>query len=192
MRFDNQIVLVTGSARGIGYVIAEKFLGCGATVVISDLRQEDVDKAVAQLAAAGGKVAGHECNVTDEDSVNGLVDRVVEQFGQLDVLVNNAGITRDTLALRMKTEQWKMVLDTNLTGTFLCCRAAIKHMIRVRSGRIINISSVVGLIGNAGQCNYSASKAGGAGSDALTGAGSSEPECAGQRDRAGVHPYRHD
>ena len=164
MRLDDRIAVVTGSARGIGKAIAEKFFERGAKVVVADLTQEDVDRACGEIVdGAGGegreRVAGFACDVSKPDSVKALFDSVKKQFGGLDILVNNAGITRDNLFMRMTFEQWKTVIDVNLTGTYLCCRSAVSLLRKSRCGRIINLSSVAAG-GNMGQANYSASKAG--------------------------------
>lgn len=157
MDFSSKSVIVTGSARGIGRRIAEHFADCGARVVISDLDQGAVD----QVAGEIGKGAiGIKCNVTSMDDVSKLLDKTQEAFGSVDVVVNNAGITRDTLMLRMDEKDWDQVIDINLKGAFLVTKIASRIMMKQRSGRIINISSIVGTNGNAGQANYSASKAG--------------------------------
>ncbi len=157
MDFSDKVAVVTGSARGIGLAIAERFVAAGAKVVICDIDEA----AVADTAAKLGDCAlGVKADVTRAEEVAALIDKTVEQFGRLDVLVNNAGITRDTLMMRMKEQDWDMVLDINLKGSFLVTKAASRIMMKQRSGRIVNISSVVGLTGNAGQANYSASKAG--------------------------------
>jgi len=157
MDFSNKTVIVTGSARGIGRKIAEKFAAQGANVVISDLDQDVVDKVASEI---GGSTVGFMANVTSADEVEDLFNRAKEKFGRVDVVVNNAGITRDTLMIRMAEKDWDMVLDINLKGSFLVTKTAAKIMMKQRSGRIINISSIVGVNGNAGQANYSASKAG--------------------------------
>ena len=157
MDFSNKTVVVTGSARGIGRAIAEKFASQGANVVISDLNQEAVDKVAAEI---GENTAGFKADVTNPDEVDDLFKKVKEKFGQVDIVVNNAGITRDKLMIRMDEKDWDMVLDINLKGSFLVTKTAARIMMKQRSGRIINISSVVGVTGNAGQANYSASKAG--------------------------------
>jgi 3-oxoacyl-[acyl-carrier protein] reductase len=155
--FTGKTVVVTGSARGIGRSIAEAFSDDGARVVISDLDQA----AVAEVAAELGRGAiGIKADVTSADDVAGLLDGTIKEFGRLDVVVNNAGVTRDGLLVRMDERDWDMVLDINLKGAFLVTRAAGRIMMKQRHGRIINISSVVGLTGNLGQSNYSASKAG--------------------------------
>ena len=155
--FDHKVALVTGSARGIGRRIAERFVEQGAQVVISDLDQGEVEKVAAQL---GPDACGIRVDVADSEAVARLFDLTLERFGRVDVVVNNAGITRDGLIIRMDEKDWDMVLDINLKGAFLVTKTAGRIMMKQRSGRIINISSVVGLIGNAGQSNYSASKAG--------------------------------
>ncbi len=157
MEFADKVVIVTGSARGIGLAIAQQFARQGAKVVISDIDQAACDQAASQLP--NGAI-GIKANVTDSAEVAALIDTTVDRLGRLDVLVNNAGITRDTLMIRMDEKDWDMVLDINLKGSFLVTKAAARVMMKQRSGRIINISSVVGLTGNAGQANYSASKAG--------------------------------
>ena len=155
--FQDKVVLVTGSARGIGRTIAEKFVELGAKVVISDLDQEAVDKVATEI---GDSAIGVAANVVKSDDVESLLAKTVEKFGRIDILVNNAGITRDTLMMRMNEDDWDRVLDTNLKGAFLVTKAAARLMMKQRSGRIVNVSSVVGLTGNAGQTNYSSSKAG--------------------------------
>jgi 3-oxoacyl-[acyl-carrier protein] reductase len=146
---------------GIGRVIATTLGRDGANVVVSDVQSEDVARPVLEeIRQAGSEAIFVPCNVTSAQEVEELFRKAVDQFGRVDILVNNAGITRDTLAIRMSDEDWDLVLNVNLKGAFLCSRAAAKIMMRQRYGRIVNISSVVGLMGNAGQANYSASKAG--------------------------------
>ncbi|MBD3331815.1 3-oxoacyl-[acyl-carrier-protein] reductase [candidate division GN15 bacterium] len=157
MDLSSKTAMVTGSARGIGRAIAEKMASLGATVVISDLDQAACDEVAGQI---GGGAIGIACNVTDEAQVIKLLDTAKERLGSVDIVVNNAGITRDTLMIRMDEKDWNLVLDINLKGAFLVTKAAAKIMMKQRSGKIVNISSVVGLTGNAGQANYSASKAG--------------------------------
>ncbi len=157
MDFTNKTVVVTGSGRGIGKEIAAQFVRLKANVIISDLDQGAIDETVSQL---GSKTFGIKANVTSSDDLGALYEKTLEKFGSLDVLVNNAGITRDTLLVRMDEKDWDMVLDINLKGAFLATKLAAKIMMKQRRGRIINISSIVGLTGNAGQANYSASKAG--------------------------------
>ncbi len=153
-------VLVTGGSRGIGLEIVRAFARQGDKVWFNDLREEQIRETEAQLASEGLHVAGRVCNVTSFDEVGALVDAIVETDGRLDVLVNNAGITRDSLMMRMAEEQWDLVMATNLKGCFNTIRHAVKPMMKQRQGRIVNIASVVGVMGNAGQANYSAAKAG--------------------------------
>ena len=155
-----KVAIVTGASRGIGRAIAIALAAQGAKVVASARNAEALDKLVAEIAAQGGEAAAVVGDVAVEADANKLIEEAVALFGQVDVLVNNAGITRDGLLLRMKNEDWDAVLDTNLKGAFMCTRAAAKVMSKQRSGRIINISSVVGEMGNAGQANYCSSKAG--------------------------------
>ena len=156
-----QVALVTGASRGIGAAIAAELAGAGATVVVNYASSPDAAEAVvAAIQAAGGQAWCHRANVADEEQVEAMVKAVLAKEGRLDVLVNNAGITRDGLLMRMKTADWQSVLDLNLTGVFLCTRAVSRTMLKARAGRIINITSVVGLMGNPGQANYSAAKAG--------------------------------
>jgi 3-oxoacyl-[acyl-carrier protein] reductase len=156
-----QVALVTGASRGIGAAIAAELASAGATVVVNYASSPDSAQAVvAAIQAAGGQAWAHQANVADEQQVEAMVKAVLEKEGRLDVLVNNAGITRDGLLMRMKSADWQSVIDLNLTGVFLCTRAVSRSMLKARSGRIINITSVVGLMGNPGQANYSAAKAG--------------------------------
>ncbi|MBN2021512.1 MAG: 3-oxoacyl-[acyl-carrier-protein] reductase [Pirellulales bacterium] len=155
-----QVALVTGAARGLGRLIAQSLAQCGARVSCVDVNAAMLDETVAQLTAEGADVDAYPCDVTDSARVNAVVDEVVKKRGGLDILVNNAGITRDGMLVRMKDDQWDSVLAINLRGTFLFTRAAAKPMIKGHRGRIINIASVSGLMGNPGQANYSASKAG--------------------------------
>jgi len=156
-----QVTLVTGASRGIGRSIALTLAAQGAEVVVNYANSPDAAEAVvAEIQAAGGKAWSHQANVADEEQVELMVKTVLEKSGRLDVLVNNAGITKDGLLMRMKTSDWKSVIDLNLTGVFLCTRAVSRSMLKARSGRIINITSVVALMGNPGQSNYSAAKAG--------------------------------
>jgi 3-oxoacyl-[acyl-carrier protein] reductase len=150
---------VTGASRGIGRAIAER-LAAGGAHVICVARANNADATAAAINSGGGKAEAHGVDVTDAASVEGLIKSVIEKHGKLDILVSNAGITRDQLMLRMKRADWDEVLATNLTASFTLCQAALKPMIRARTGRIIAISSVVGQTGNAGQANYAASKAG--------------------------------
>ncbi len=157
MDFTNKTVVVTGSGRGIGRTIAESFAAKNANVVISDLDTDLINKVAAEI---GGNTIAIKANVTENADLENLFTKTKEKFGSLDVLINNAGITRDTLMIRMDEKDWDMVLDINLKGAFLATKLAARIMMKQRSGKIVNISSVVGLMGNAGQTNYSASKAG--------------------------------
>ena len=157
---DGQVAIVTGGARGIGYAICEKLSSRGAAIAIFDVLAQEASASAERLAASGVGAVGLEVNVTDEVSVDEAVKKVKDDFGRIDILVNNAGITRDNLVIRMKAEDWDKVLGVNLRGTFLCTKAAARYMLKARSGRIVNVASVVGIVGNAGQANYSASKAG--------------------------------
>ncbi|MCP9826389.1 3-oxoacyl-[acyl-carrier-protein] reductase [Synechococcus sp. EJ6-Ellesmere] len=156
-----QVALVTGASRGIGRAIALELAASGAEVVVNYAASADAAEAVvAAITAAGGRAWSHRADVSQEADVEAMVKQVLEHSGRLDILVNNAGITRDGLLMRMKTADWQSVIDLNLSGVFLCTRAVCRTMLKARSGRIINITSVVGLMGNPGQANYSAAKAG--------------------------------
>ena len=156
-----QVALVTGASRGIGRAIALELAAAGAQVVVNYASSPDAAEAVvAEITAAGGEAWSHRADVADEEQVDAMVKAVLARGGRLDVLVNNAGITRDGLLMRMKTADWQSVINLNLTGVFLCTRAVSRAMLKARSGRIINITSVVALMGNPGQANYSAAKAG--------------------------------
>ena len=157
----DQVAIITGSSRGIGKAAALTLAAEGASVVVNYARSSTAaDEVVAEITNAGGSAIALQADVSKEEQVDALIKGTTEKFGRIDVLVNNAGITRDTLLLRMKPADWQAVIDLNLTGVFLCTRAVAKIMLKQRSGRIINISSVAGLMGNPGQANYSAAKAG--------------------------------
>ncbi len=157
----DQVAIITGSSRGIGKAAALALAAEGASVVVNYARSSSAaDEVVAEITGAGGNAIALQADVSQEDQVDALIKATKDKFGRIDVLVNNAGITRDTLLLRMKPADWQAVIDLNLTGVFLCTRAVAKIMLKQRSGRIINISSVAGLMGNPGQANYSAAKAG--------------------------------
>ena len=158
---DNKVVIITGASRGIGKGIAEKCVAEGAKVAFTYVSSDEKAKALAdELSASGGVVKGFKSNASDFESAQKLVDEVVAAFGSVDVLVNNAGITRDTLLMRMTEEQWDEVINTNLKSAFNLTKAVQRPMLKAKSGSIINMSSVVGVKGNAGQANYAASKAG--------------------------------
>lgn len=151
--------IVTGASRGIGRAIALRLAAAGAAVV-AGARADHADGVVQDIKAAGGTAVAVTLEVTDPESVTGIVHATLDRFGRIDVLVNNAGIVRDQLLMRMKPGEWDAVLATNLTAASVCCRSVLRPMLKQRSGRIINISSVVGQSGNPGQTNYAASKAG--------------------------------
>jgi 3-oxoacyl-[acyl-carrier protein] reductase len=159
MDLTGKVALVTGGGRGIGKAIALRLSEAGAVVVLND-----VSEAAAATAAEINSTGKHSLfimgNVNSAEDVNRTVDKIIATFGRLDILINNAGITRDQLTLRMTDEDWDAVMDVNLKGVFLCTRAALKHMMKQRWGRIINISSISGIVGNPGQVNYCAAKAG--------------------------------
>jgi len=155
-----KVVLVTGASRGIGRGIAEALASAGATVVLGARDETKLAEAVTAIATAGGSASAVALDVCRRESVDTAMAAVLERHGRLDGLVNNAGITRDNLLLRMKAEEWEAVLATNLTGVYHCTQAALRPMLKQRSGRIVNVTSVVGITGNAGQANYAASKAG--------------------------------
>jgi 3-oxoacyl-[acyl-carrier protein] reductase len=154
-----KVALVTGASRGIGRGVAVRLAGCGAHVVAA-ARGDHAAETVAEIQQHGGRTEMASLDVTDDASVQTVTDHVLHRLGRIDVLVNNAGIARDQLLLRMKRDDWEQVLATNLTGAFTCVQAVLKPMLKQRNGRIISISSVVGQMGNAGQANYAASKAG--------------------------------
>lgn len=161
MRLKDRVAIITGGARGIGKKISQTFLKEGASVYIFDVNQEEGARTVGELQPAyDGKVIFFKVDITDEKNVEQSIEKIIEAEGRIDILVNNAGITRDNLILRMSLEDWKKVIDINLTGAFICSKHTVKYMVKNRSGKIINISSIVGVHGNAGQSNYSASKAG--------------------------------
>ncbi len=156
---EGRVALVTGASRGIGRAIAQGLAARGATVVAA-ARGDHAAGTVADIQAAGGRAEAATLDVTGAEAIDRLIAELVDRLGRIDILVNNAGIARDQLLLRMKRDDWDAVLATNLTAAYGCIQAALKPMIRQRSGRIVNVSSVVGQTGNAGQANYAASKAG--------------------------------
>lgn len=160
-KLKDKVAIVTGASRGIGKATAIALATEGAKVVVNYGRNsEAADAVVAEITEAGGEAIAIGADVSQAEAVDEMVNTIKEKFGRIDVLVNNAGITRDTLMLRMKLEDWQAVINLNLTGVFLCCKAVSKIMLKQRSGTIINISSVAGEMGNSGQANYSAAKAG--------------------------------
>ncbi|MGQ9628054.1 MAG: 3-oxoacyl-[acyl-carrier-protein] reductase [Anaerolineae bacterium] len=161
MDLRDKVAIVTGSSRGIGRAIAFKLASLGAKVVVNYNRSsEAAQEVVEKIKAEGGEAFAFQADVSQPEQAQALIEVALETYGRLDILVNNAGVTRDTLLIRMKEEDWDVVLDTNLKSAFNCTKAAQRAMIKQRYGRIINIASVVGLSGNPGQANYSAAKAG--------------------------------
>ncbi len=156
----DQVALITGAARGIGRTIALKFAENGAHLVLSDLDLAGAEGVAREIEALGRQAISVEADVSNLEQADQLVKRAIEHWGRIDILVNNAGITRDSSLIRMDESQWDMVIRVNLKGTFNCLKAATRPMMKQKKGRIINISSVVGVMGNAGQANYAASKAG--------------------------------
>ena len=157
--FEGRVALITGASRGIGRAIAHR-LAAGGAVVVAAARGDNASSTATAIAEAGGRSEAIGLDVTDADAVASAVTGVLERYGRIDILVNNAGITRDQLMLRMKRDDWDAVIATNLTAAFTCIQAVLRPMVKQRRGRIINVSSVVGQSGNAGQANYAASKAG--------------------------------
>ncbi len=158
--FTDSVVLITGGSRGIGLAIAEHFGKAKAKVIILGRNQESLDNAISKLKEQGIDAAGYSASVSDSARMDEVFADIIKEHGKIDVLINNAGVTKDNLLIRMKEEDWESVMDINLKGAFVCTQKAFKHMMRARSGSIINISSVIGLMGNAGQANYAASKGG--------------------------------
>jgi 3-oxoacyl-[acyl-carrier protein] reductase len=157
----NSVAIVTGASRGIGRAVALALAAEGAKVAVNYARSSTAaDEVVKTIIEAGGDAIALQADVSKAEEVDKLIEETQKKFGRIDILVNNAGITRDTLLLRMKSEDWQAVIDLNLTGVFLCTKAVSKIMLKQRSGRIINIASVAGQMGNPGQANYSAAKAG--------------------------------
>jgi 3-oxoacyl-[acyl-carrier protein] reductase len=159
-QLENQIAVVTGAGRGIGRAIALKFAAQGADIAAVDLKTEFVQETVEEVRKLGRKAWAVSANVSEAASVEAAVEQILKEAGRVDILVNNAGITKDGLVMRMSEADWDAVLDINLKGTFLFTKALSRPLLKQKSGRIVNIASVIGLIGNAGQCNYAASKAG--------------------------------
>ncbi len=158
--FEGKVVIITGSARGIGFAIAETFAENGATSIILDLFQDAVDEAVKKITDKGLKAIGYVANITESELIGNLFKEIFQKFGKIDILINNAGITKDGLLMKMKESDWDAVINVNLKGTFICTQKVCRFMMKQRQGVILNISSVIGIIGNAGQANYAASKGG--------------------------------
>ncbi len=160
MKLEGRKAVVTGGGRGIGRAIAERLADLGADVAIVDIDGETAEATAAEVAGKGVKALGYALDISDADAVTETFKKIAEDLGGLDILVNNAGVTRDNLIIRMSPDDWDFVMRVNLKGAFNCTRAAVRPMMSQRWGRIINIASIVGQIGNAGQANYAASKAG--------------------------------
>jgi 3-oxoacyl-[acyl-carrier protein] reductase len=160
LELTGKVALVTGAAQGIGKAVSLLLARSGADIVVSDINLEKAEETVREIETIGRKAMAIRVDVVSFSDVERMAEAILERFGRIDILVNNAGIARDKLILRMTEEDWDAVLDVNLKGTFNCTKAIVRHMSKQRSGRIVNIASVVGEMGNAGQANYSASKAG--------------------------------
>jgi len=160
MSVKGRVALVTGSGRGLGKAIAERLASDGARVVISDIEADLAKRTAEEISSRGGEATAIGLDVTDFAAVESAMKGIAADLGGIDILINNAGITADSLILRMGTDQWRRVLSVNLEGTFNCTKAAARYMMKKRWGRIVNIASIIGLMGNAGQANYAASKAG--------------------------------
>ena len=160
MSLKGKIALITGGAQGIGSIISKELAGQGAHVVLGDINQEGAEETAAEIKNNGGKASAVKIDVSNATDVRRVFDSILNEYKPIDIVVNNAGITRDGLLLRMKEVDWDLVLNINLKGSFLCSQQAIKQMLKQKSGSIVNIASIVGVMGNFGQANYSASKAG--------------------------------
>jgi len=163
MSLEGRVAVVTGAGQGIGKAISLELASAGADIGVNDVNPDTVGRTVSIIESMGRKAVALQADVSNPEAVEKMVERALDALGRIDILVNNAGITRDNLLVRLKKEDWDSVLDVNLTGTFLCTKSVARHMVKQRYGRIINISSVIGFMGNAGQTNYAASKAGIAG-----------------------------
>ncbi|NQT47025.1 MAG: 3-oxoacyl-[acyl-carrier-protein] reductase [Candidatus Omnitrophica bacterium] len=157
---EDRVVIITGGARGIGKEVAGLFVSEGAKAVICDVNPQDLENSQKDLSANGAEVMALQIDVTKADQVEDMVNKTLDKFGKIDILINNAGITRDALLMRMKESDWDAVLNVNLKGTFNCIKAVMRPMMKQRKGKIVNIASIIGLMGNAGQANYAASKGG--------------------------------
>lgn len=160
MRFEGKIVLVTGAGRGIGRAIALGFAKEGADIAAADINKLDTDRTCAEIESLGRKALSMQMDVTNPANVSEAINKILDKFTKVDILINNAGITKDNLLLRMSEAEWEAVLKVNLSGSFNCIKAVSRPMLKARSGKIVSIASIIGIIGNAGQANYSASKAG--------------------------------
>lgn len=188
MELEGKVAIVTGASRGIGRAIAVALAEAGADIVaVYQHNAARVDELAKQLAPLGRRCLPAQANVAVEDDVTRLVNAALEEFGKVDILINNAGITKDGLIMRMKTDDWQQVLDVNLSGMFHCVKAVTKPMLKQRSGKIVFISSVVGVIGNAGQANYAAAKAGAIGLMKIRGQRICATRHSGERRRAWLY-----
>lgn len=160
MRLKEKVALVTGAGQGIGKEIAFALSREGATVVIADVNAQMAEKSAQEIHALGNQSLAQKVDVSKPEETEKMVNKILDKFGKIDILINNAGITRDNLILRMKEEEWDAVIAINLKGTFNCLKAVAKPMVKARSGKIVNVASIIGIAGNAGQANYAASKAG--------------------------------
>ena len=160
MELDGKVALITGGAQGIGRIISEELAGQGAHVILGDINLEGAEKTVAEMQQSGAKASAVRIDVSSSTDVKSVFDSILKEYKPVDIVVNNAGITRDGLLVRMKEADWDLVMNINLKGSFLCSQQAAKQMMKQKSGAIVNIASIVGLMGNFGQANYSASKAG--------------------------------
>lgn len=190
---EGKVAVVTGASRGIGKAIACKLASLGATVIINYNGSKDkAEEVKAEIENAQGKAAVYQCNISDYGKCESFIQKVIKTYGSIDILVNNAGITRDGLLMKMSEADFDQVIDTNLKGAFNTIRFASRQMLRQRSGRIINMSSVVGVSGNAGQANYAASKAGVIGLTKAAGQRTGFPWYYGKCHCAGIHCHGHD
>lgn len=160
MLLENKVALITGAARGIGKAIALTLAGEGADIAVSDVNLEGAESTAKEIESLGRQTLISKADVSKIKEVNEMVDKILDKFGRIDILINNAGITADSLLIRMKEADWDKVIEINLKGAFSCLKAVAKPMMKARSGKIVNMASVIGLIGNVGQANYAASKAG--------------------------------
>jgi len=160
MSLNGKIALITGGAQGIGRFISEELAGQGAHVVLGDINHEGAEKTAAEIRVSGGQASAVRIDVSSATDVQGVFDSILKEYKPVDIVINNAGITRDGLLVRMKEVDWDLVLNINLKGSFLCSQQAAKQMMKQKSGSIVNIASIVGVMGNFGQSNYSASKSG--------------------------------
>ncbi len=160
MKLKDQVALITGSARGIGKEIAKSFAQEGARVIISDINKAAADETASEFRSSGFESLSVACDVTNSQNVEEMVNKILDKYSRIDILINNAGITKDNLLLRMSDADWDAVINTNLKGAFICTKVVSKFMLKAKKGKIISISSIIGIMGNAGQANYAASKAG--------------------------------